>query len=137
MATIEVRDEFLGEIKELAKDFFEADQADCSEVNNRRIAGDLETIGYRIIEALYPEEYRKHFFDLMDAVGEEGRLSMDKSPFDFFKLHADLREVLYQVSLMENKPDDPNVRKYAIGQIREVLEGTFKRVNTQIEKKRG
>ena len=58
---------------------------------------------------------------------------MDKNDFDFFKLHADLREVLYQVGLMENKPGDANVCKYATSRIREVLEGTFKRINEQIE----
>ena len=80
MASIEIRDDFLGEIKELAKDFFEADQSDSSENNQRRICGDLETIGYRIIETLFPEEYKKHFFELLDAVGKEIRDNAKNTP---------------------------------------------------------
>lgn len=78
MATIEIRDDFLGEIKELAKDFFEADQRDSSEVNQRRIYGDLETIGYRVIETFFPEEYRKHFFEFLDVVSEEIKVNGKK-----------------------------------------------------------
>ena len=69
MATLEINQDTLGEIKILAKDFLDRSREDIDyAVKN---PGDLETIGLRMVEVLFPEEYKEHYWRLMDAVKEE------------------------------------------------------------------
>lgn len=69
MTTVEIDESVLGEIKILAKDFLDRSREDIDyPVKN---PGDLETIGLRMIEVLFPKEYKEHYWRLMDAVYEE------------------------------------------------------------------
>ena len=67
MATVEIKDDIFEEIKTLAEDFLSED----SPKQNVTIDSDVATIGLRMVEVLFPEEYKKYFWRLMDAVKEE------------------------------------------------------------------
>ena len=69
MAAVEIKDDIFEEIKILAKDFLDRSREDIDyPVKN---PGDLETIGLRMVEVLFPKEYKEHYWRLMDAVKEE------------------------------------------------------------------
>ena len=69
MVTLEINQDTLGEIKILAKDFLDRSREDIDyAVKN---PGNLETIGLRMVEVLFPKEYKEHYWRLMDAVKEE------------------------------------------------------------------
>ena len=67
--TLEINQDTLGEIKILAKDFLDHSREDIDYAV--RNPGDLETIGLRMVEVLFPKEYKEHYWRLMDAVYEE------------------------------------------------------------------
>ena len=69
MVTVEIDESILGEVKALAKDFLDHALEDVDyEVEHPE---DLETIGLRMVETLFPKEYRKYYWKLLDAINED------------------------------------------------------------------
>ena len=69
MATIEVHEFVFDEIKEIAGNFL--DNAIRDPHYETTHPEDLQTIGLRIVEALYPQTYKEYFLRLCDAVKED------------------------------------------------------------------
>ena len=69
MITLEIDNDTFLEIKDLAKDFID------NALKNVRYQAerpwDLETIGLRMVEVLYPKEYKKYYRKLCNTIRDE------------------------------------------------------------------